>query len=141
MSANDEAPGEIPNGASESEVKAVREVIHQFCDGIGNLDAAAIAQAFHADGSSFSVTPRGLCIEPAANWTEIIEKAKSDPGHLFRQKHSNRILKIDIVSSVAAAKVEWLFETTRVLDFYNLAKIDGRWYIMNQVYHVFDRSQ
>ena len=141
MSANDEAPGKIPHGVSESEVKAVREVIHQFCDGISNLDAAAIGKAFHADGCSFSVTPRGLCIEPAANWPEIIENAKNDSGHLFRQKHSKRILRIDIVDSVAAAKVEWFFKTTRVLDLYNLAKINGRWYIMNQVYHVFDRSK
>ena len=139
MSADDEAPGKISHGVSDSEAKAVRSVIRRFCDGITNLDVVAIADAFHADGSSFSVTPRGLCIEPSANWTEIIEKAKSDPGHLFRQEHSYRILKIDVAGSVAAAKVEWLFKTTRVLDFYNLAAIDGRWFIMNQVYHVFNR--
>lgn len=139
MSSNGDAAETIPNGVSESEAKAVRSVIHQFCDGISNLDAAAIALAFHDDGSSFSVTPRGLCIEPAANWPGIIEKAKNDSSHLFRQQHSKRTLKIDIVGTVAAAKVEWLFETTRIVDFYNLAKIDGRWYIMNQVYHVFNR--
>jgi hypothetical protein len=139
MSSNSDAAETHPNGGNGLEVKAVRSVIRQFCDGISNLDVAAVAQAFHADGSSFSVTPRGLCIEPAANWPAIIATAQSDPGHLFRQEHSNRILRMDIVDSVASAKVEWLFETTRVIDFYNLAKIDGRWYIMNQVYHVFNR--
>jgi hypothetical protein len=116
---------------------AILQTIQQFIDGISNLDAEIIAATFHPEATSFSCTSRGVCVEPASTWHQMIDQARSDPNHLFRQECSTRILDIDVVDTAAAAKVEWIFGDTRVVDFYNLLRVDDRWYIVNQVYHLF----
>jgi ketosteroid isomerase-like protein len=117
--------------------KAIRQAIEQFIQGIRDLDAESIASVFHPDADSLSLTPRGICIEPAEAWPKIIEQAKAESTHMFREDFSVRILNIEVVGTVAAAKVEWTFESARIVDFYNMLKTEGKWLIVNQVYHTF----
>jgi hypothetical protein len=114
--------------------EAVEGTIHDFVRGIRDLDAGIIGRVFHPHANSFSLTPRGVCIEPADRWPEIIRQAKADEGHLFQEKFSAEILAVDVDSTAACAKVEWTFSSARIVDFYNLLKVDGRWLIVNQVY-------
>ena len=131
---NDQSEDEI---TTKQEDRAIRLAVKQFFEGIRSLDAELISAIFHPHSSSFSVTPRGICIEPAETWPRIIEQAKADSAHLFRERFSVRILGTDIVGTVATAKVEWTFESARIVDFYNLLKTEGMWLIVNQVYHTF----
>jgi len=122
---------------TEQKNRAIGLMVEQFSEGIRSLDAEMISAIFHPHSSSFSVTPRGICIEPAEAWPRIIEQAKADSTHLFRERFSVRILGADIVGTVATAKVEWTFESARIVDFYNMLKIEGKWLIVNQVYRTF----
>jgi hypothetical protein len=129
---------EFPSGdidISELEKKEIESVIEQFFDGIRKLDVELISEVFHPQSSSFSITPRGVCIEPFESWPRIIKQAKDDSAHLFHERFSLKILRTDITGSAASAKVEWTFESTRIVDYYNLLKIEGKWLIVNQVYH------
>ena len=123
--------------ADELEERAVRLTIERFVQGIRNLDAGLIASVFHPGADSLSITPRGICIEPAEAWPRIIQQARADSGHMFRGDFSVQILNIEVVGTVAAAKVEWIFESARIVDFYNMLKTEGKWLIVNQVYHTF----
>jgi len=117
--------------------KAIRLTIDRFIKGIRELDSELILSAFHPLANSYSMTPNGLCIEPAKAWPKIIRQAKSDKNHLFQQTFSAKILKIEIVRTVAAARVEWTFKNTKIIDFYNMLKTEREWLIVNQVYHTF----
>jgi hypothetical protein len=125
------------DGASGNDDAAILGLIDKFAEGIRSLDGDLVASIFHPDASSFSLTPRGICIEPAKAWADIMKQARGDESHLFHELFSVRVLNIDIAGSVATAKVEWSFESARIVDFYNLLKTDSGWVITNQVYHTF----
>lgn len=131
---------ESPSGENrtyEMEKKEIESTITEFSNGISKLDAKLISEVFHPRSSSFSLTPRGVCIEPFEAWPDIIKQAKDDRTHLFHEKFSHQTLRIDISGNAASAKVEWIFESARIVDYYNMLKIEGRWLIVNQVYHTF----
>ena len=130
-----------PDASLMAETEAVKSTIHEFIRGIRELDADMIGRAFHPQANSFSVTPRGVCIEPVDRWPEIIRQAHADAGHLFREEFTIRILAVDIDGTAASAKVEWTFRTARIVDFYNLLKADGRWLIVSQVYSTHSLSE
>jgi hypothetical protein len=131
----------LRTGCSDSvearERAAVEDTIRLFTEGIRNLETDKVVRAFHPQATSFSHTPRGICIEPAEKWPGIMDKAKTDVKHLFQEDSSVRILSVDVVGMAAAAKVEWIFQSARIVDFYNLLKVDNHWCIVNQVYHTF----
>jgi hypothetical protein len=126
--------------ATGPEEMAIQGTIDRFACGIRQLDGGLVSSAFHSEGSSFSVTARGICIEPAKAWAEIMRQARNDDAHLFRERFSVQTLHIDVAGTAATAKVEWEFQSTRVVDFYNLLKTGDGWLITGQVYHTFSRA-
>lgn len=129
------------DGAVKQDEQAIGKVIDMFARGIRGLDADLVCSVFHPEANSFSVTPRGICIEPCDAWPKIIQQATTDKAHLFREQFSVEILSVEIVGTVAAAKVRWEFESAGIIDFYNLLKTDSGWLITNQVYHTFPRDK
>lgn len=133
------------NSDSDEAVKrdeqAIRELIDQFSRGIRSLDADLVSSVFHPEASSFSLTPRGMCIEPFDAWPKIIEQAAADRAHLFREHFTVRVLSVEVIGTVAAAKVEWEFESAKIIDFYNFIRTDSGWLITNQVYHTSPREK
>ncbi|HUV29953.1 MAG TPA: nuclear transport factor 2 family protein [Acidobacteriota bacterium] len=122
------------DATAKQDEKAILEVIEQFAEGIRKLDPHLVSSVFHPKALSFSITPRGICIEPVEAWPEILRKAREDSDHLFREKFSVQTLNIDIAGTAASAKVEWEFESSKIIDFYNLLEMESGWLITNQVY-------
>lgn len=137
MNRNNHSNGEA--ASAEADRETIVKTIEQFFDGIRHLDAELINAIFHPRANSFSLTPRGVCVEPAEAWPDIINQARNDPEHLFHEPFSGRILDTDVVGTVATAKVEWIFKSATIVDFYNLLKVEGNWLIVNQVYHTLTR--
>jgi len=121
----------------ENDYDAIKLLIERFSSGIRELDHKIISSVFHQKSNSFSLTSRGVCFEPYEAWTKIIKSAKSNDAHIFKENFSINIIKIDVIKTIASAKVEWNFENTRIVDLYNLIKEDDDWVIVNQVYHTF----
>jgi len=46
-----------------------------------------------------------------------------------------RVLSIDCAGSAAMAKVELDFGSKRYIDYLSMLKIDGRWWIVNKIFH------
>ncbi len=121
---------------SRSDEEAIHETLNYFFTGLDSLDADIIKKAFHPQARSFSMTSRGLCEEPPDHWDRTCAAAKTDPQHPFHNRSREKnIVSLDITGTAAAAKVEWIFSGFMFTDYYNLLKIDGRWYIMGEVYH------
>jgi len=129
------------NTTTKQDDTAIRNIIDRFAEGIRTLNVDFVSSAFHPQALSFSITSRGVCIEPTEAWPEILGMARADSNHIFQEKFSVRTLNIDIAGTAAIAKVEWIFESSRIIDFYNLLKTESGWLITNQVYHTFPRSK
>lgn len=129
------------NTATKQDDQAIRKLISRFVKGIRTLDADLVSSIFHPRALSFSPTSRGVCIEPVETWPETLRIAREDSNHVFREEFSVETLAIDIAGAVAIAKVEWTFESCRIVDFYNLLKMEGGWLIANQVYNTFPLSK
>ena len=114
---------------------AIQEVIDKFVEGIRSLNPDLMCSVFHPEAVSLSMTSSGICVESADSWTEILGKAKSDSSHLFNEKFVADTLSIDVVGAVASAKVQWIFQSCKIVDFYNLIRTEIGWLIANQVYH------
>jgi len=48
---------------------------------------------------------------------------------------SMKILSLDMTETTASAKVTMTMPTVRWVDYLSLVKIDGRWWIVNKVFH------
>jgi hypothetical protein len=114
---------------------AIQKVIDRFVEGIRKLNPDLVSSVFHPKATSFSITPNGICLEPFDSWSEILKKAEADDSHIFNENFTASILNIDIVGTVASAKVEWTFQSCKIVDFYNLIETENGWLITNQVYH------
>ncbi|MCP4580245.1 MAG: nuclear transport factor 2 family protein [candidate division Zixibacteria bacterium] len=120
---------------TDIEKESINNTLRYFFDGLDNLDAGMIKKAFHPEARSFCVMDSGLGSRSVSHWDDTIRDAQDDPNHLFREKSRKNIVFIDITGDAASAKVEWVFTDLMFIDYYNLLKLDGRWYIMNKIYH------
>ncbi len=116
---------------------AIRQTLQYFFDGFDNLDAILIKKAFHPEAQTRYIANNGsVAGMQVSDWDESMQKARENPDHPLQKETSRKnIIYIDVTGTAAAAKVEWVFTGFMFTDYYNLLKIDGRWYIMNKAYH------
>lgn len=116
----------------------IKETIQLFFDGFDNLDAELIAKAFYSDKAEmFSIreSSKKLNKTLVRNWSKIFEKVKNQQDNIWNiEKSEKNIVYIDITGYAASAKVEYKFSTYIYTDYYNLLKIEGRWYIVNKIF-------
>ena len=110
---------------------AIRATLQHYVDGAMTGEGARMKPAFHEEatiyghvGSDFFAGP----IQKLYDWNDA-----NGPATELQA----RIVSIDLVGTVASARVEsdnWT--GLRFTDFFNLLKIDGQWKIMNKVFHL-----
>ena len=66
-------------------------------------------------------------------WRQNVQQT---PG---RKRPAAKILRIDRAGNVASAKTSFIFPNGSFTDFLSLVKIEGRWTIVNKIYHWEDR--
>jgi hypothetical protein len=116
-----------------SEEQAIRAVIHLYVDGMAFANEPALRKAFH---------PRASIIgnyQGAVEWmtrdefiTAIASEGSAPPG----TQPLMEVESIDIEGDAASVKVADEFAGMRFSDYLSLLKIDGRWTIVNKVYHL-----
>ncbi len=119
----------------DEEKANIEQTLQYFFDGLDNLDPDTIKKAFYPDARSFYIDQDKLGINRVDHWDKTTQTAKDNPDHPFREKSRKNIVYIDITGVTASAKVEWVFSDFMFTDYYNMLKLDGRWYIMNKIYH------
>ncbi|MBB6489664.1 hypothetical protein GGD45_000048 [Rhizobium tropici] len=116
-----------------SEEQAIRAVVHLYVDGMAFANEPALRKAFH---------PRAAIIgnyQGAVEWmtrdefiAAIVEEGSAPPGTIPLME----IELIDIEGDAASVKVVDEFAGMRFSDYLSLVKIDGRWSVVNKVYHL-----
>jgi hypothetical protein len=116
-----------------SEEQAIRTVIHLYVDGMAFANEAALKKAFH---------PKAAIIgnfQGAVEWMSrdefiaaILAETPAEPG----SQPLMNIGMIDIEGDAASAKVVDEFAGLRFSDYLSFLKIDGRWAIVNKLYHL-----
>ena len=113
------------------EYEAIRQCLQHYIDGAKSARGDDMKPAFHKDATIFGYVGADLFAGPIQglfDWND-----KNDPSPELRAE----ITKIEIVGSIATVRLEtdnWL--GYRFTDMFTLLKTDGRWQIMNKVFHL-----
>lgn len=114
-----------------SDYDAIKATIRHYIDGAVAGKGDLMKPAFHADATIFGYVGPELFAGPIQNLYDWNDSNGPATGLV------SRIVSIDLVGSVASARVEsdnWTGH--RFTDFFNLLKVNGQWKIMNKVFHL-----
>ncbi|MEZ2132622.1 MULTISPECIES: nuclear transport factor 2 family protein [unclassified Sinorhizobium] len=116
-----------------SEEQAVEAVVHLYIEGMAFANETALRKAFH---------PRASIIghyDGAVEWLSrdefiaaIVAEGAAPPG----TQPFMDIMSIDVTGDAASVKVADEFAGKRYSDYLSLLKNEGRWTIVNKVYHL-----
>ncbi|MET0594605.1 MAG: nuclear transport factor 2 family protein [Polyangiaceae bacterium] len=115
------------NGEREAVASAVRLYFQGHATGDGNYHR----QAFHPEARLFWVKSGALSQKTSA---EFAAGATGKPA-ADEARRERRIAAIDVAGDAAMAKVELTYPDVHFVDYLSLLKIDGRWTIVNKIFH------
>ena len=114
-----------------SDYEAITELLQHYIDGAISGKGSEMKPAFHNDATIFGYVGADLFAGPIQglyDWNDANGPAKDLIFH---------IVSIDIVDTIASVRLEtdnWTGH--RFTDFFNLLKIDGKWRVMNKIFHL-----
>lgn len=114
------------------EYAAIMEVISKYNEGGSKADSSLMKPAFHDQASIFGLDPDGrLTGGPIQALFDTIDTHfKPSPDAKVS------VARVDIVGNAASARVDTdNISGYRFTDFFNLLKVDGKWTIVNKIYH------
>lgn len=114
------------------EYEAIAAVVQLYFDGCALGEADKITQAFHPQSWMFGSLSGQRYDEPISALVDLVKEGPADTSGRYR----GRILSVnqvgDAASAIAAEDGFW--GSVSFIDFFNLAKIDGRWLIVNKTF-------
>lgn len=122
------AAAPAPAGEDPGELAAIEKTLRLYIDGGRLGDLGQLREAFHPS-ARLQFVKEGSYQE----WTLNQYLGWKTPGE--KLKYQGRILSIDYAGSTATAKLEAEYDTHRFIDYMSLLKIEGRWRIVNKIFH------
>jgi hypothetical protein len=117
------------------EFEAIAQTVQHYIDGARAGRGAVMKVAFHKDAWIFGYARDGLFTAPIQQLFDRVDKTGPAP------ETQARIASIDIAKTVATVRLELdQWAGRRFTDFFTLLKIDGKWTIMNKVFHLHNPS-
>ena len=114
-----------------NEYDAIATTIQHYIDGDKSGKGDDMRPAFHKDATIFGYTGPDLLAGPIQqlfDWND-----ENGPA----TKLQARIASIDLIDTVATVRLELDNWTgSRFTDLFTLLKVDGKWQIMNKVFHL-----
>ena len=114
-----------------NEHDAIATTIQHYIDGAKSGKGDDMRPAFHEDATIFGYTGPDLFAGPIQqlfDWND-----ENGPA----TKLQARIASIDLIDTVATVRLELDNWTgSRFTDLFTLLKVDGKWQIMNKVFHL-----
>jgi len=108
----------------------VRELIQLYIDG-SNGDGDKMRQAFHPDAHMFGHIGPMDTYEPMTDFIAFVEASPGMAGPGYRAD----IRSIDVIGDAGVAVlVETDYLGCDFVDYFTVARIDGRWWITNKTY-------
>lgn len=112
------------------ECNAIAEVLSMYVEGNADASSAAMKPAFHEKATIFGLNGKEVFGPEIQKLYDIVDTFEPSP------KAQAAIARIDIAGTAASARVDSdNVAGNRFTDFFNLLKIDGKWTIVNKVYH------
>lgn len=114
------------------EYKDILEVLNKYNEGGTKADSSIMKPAFNEQATIFSVDTNGKLVGgPIQGLFDIIDNDfKPSPNA------KNAVVRIDIVGTAASARIDTDdISGFRFTDFFNLLKVEGKWTIVNKIYH------
>ena len=120
------------NGESNvSEQDAIAEVLQHYIDGAKSGRGDDMKPAFHKDATIFGYVGDDLFAGPIQQLFDW-----NDENGAATELQA-RIASIDLIDTVATVRLELDNWTgSRFTDLFTLLKVDGKWKIMNKVFHL-----
>ena len=112
------------------DIADVRAVIQLYIDGASG-DAAKLKEAFHHDARMFGHIGEMATYIPIGDFIGMVESSPSMAG----ADYSADIRTVDVIGDAGVAVlVEHDYLGCDFVDYFTVARIDGRWWITNKTY-------
>lgn len=127
------APGDADASASWADEQGVREAVLDYVEGIYDVEPDRIERSVHRSlrKVGYMRRPNGEWGSAPMNYDQLYELAANwnADGHLGADA-PKEIEVLDVLDQTASAKLvaDW------GVDYFHLARIDGRWQIMNVIW-------
>lgn len=110
----------------------IKNTIFDYFQGVYNGDVEKLASVFHSQALLFGDIKGEPYFKPLADYIDGVKSRKSpaDMGEDFNME----ILGIEILGSVAIAKLHVPMLGYNYYDFLSLALVNGKWEIVNKVF-------
>ncbi|HSF24724.1 MAG TPA: nuclear transport factor 2 family protein [Blastocatellia bacterium] len=119
----------------QSDRESVRQAVLDYVEGVYNVDPSRIERSVHPKlaKTGFYRGPKDETYRPGSNMTfeQLIEVAKTwNKEGKLRKDAPKEITVFEVLDQMATAKLvaEW------GIDYFHLAKFDGKWMIINVVW-------
>ena len=112
------------------EYNAIAEVLNKCIEGNAQASSAAMKPAFHEKATLFGLNGKEVFGPEIQKLCDIVDTFEPSPNARAA------IARIDVAGTAASARVDSdNVAANRFTDFFNLLKIDGKWIVVNKVYH------
>ncbi len=120
---------------TKDELAKVEEAVNYYIEGTIQRDFEILTKGWHDEAKMFGLDKDNkLVIYDKDFWKTNLAKKIEDPKY----KRTSEILSLDIVGTIASAKVQTVVEHSKgsviYMDLLNLLKIDDKWQIVNKIY-------
>jgi aldose sugar dehydrogenase len=122
-------PALLATAQTQSDRVAIEGVIGQYFDGWMTGDTTKLGYAMHQSCQLKNYLE---------NEKRFVQYSRGEYLRLFRPRakdprSSGRIVSVDITAHVASAKIELTTAWDTFTDYFNLMRVNGRWYIVDKV--------
>lgn len=116
------------------ELENIRKVVDLYIDGVRNGNIESLTQAFHPQSSMFGWKGKDLFVTPIQG---LFDYVASTPAPANSGEPTNFVItSIQVAGN--AATVEMAMDSYHqhdFTDFFQLVKIEGRWWIVSKLFH------
>lgn len=118
----------LSGSTHDADLVEIEKVVGYYLDAGRVGDPDLLRQAFHDSARLQFVKD-----DEYGQWTAAEYIGWRKPGKT--SQYESRILSVDCAGDAAVVKAEMVFETVAFVDYLSLLRIDGRWWIVNKVFH------
>lgn len=119
------------NAQSKTEIELITETINDYIEGTSYGNQEQVRKAFHPDLNLYSIRDGKLRVWFGQDYINGITEGRNTG-------RTGKILSIDYENDVATAKAEIIIPNRDApfIDYFILAKIEGKWMIIHKAYTV-----
>ena len=127
------------NAVATMEQDGIRQAINFYIDGLREGSVETLKQAFHSEATMCGYFGETLMVVPIQGLYDFVgsNPAPAKTGEPF----SASVAAIEVAGSVASARItEKSYQGFDFTTFFQLLKIDGRWWIVGKVFNIDSQS-